>query len=645
MRGKTLIRDNKDTLLLIFILLLGTILRIYRLQDIPFTHDEFSALFRTRFDNFADLIALGVRNDGHPAGVQVFLYYWIRIFGDGEVAVKIPFILSGILSIYFIFRVGKEWFNTLVGLAAAAFVACMEYTIMYSQITRPYASGLLFVLIMVYAWSRYLFRPGKQALFYLGIYIIASALCAYNHYFSMFFAVIVGLSGLVFLKRRSYIHYLGALFIIVILFLPHFSISLNQFQIGGVGGWLGKPSNDFILRYIAYLFHFAWPVYTLVIAIVLLGILNWERPHFHKNKFHYLSAAWFLFPFLAGFFYSRYVDSVLQFSVLIFSFPWFLLLVLGMMPDWQGWRKPVIVALISITLFVSLITERQYYDLFYRDRFREFIVETDQTLQKYGKDNCMVIMDSHKKISNHYYESLGISFDHIHYGDLKDTREFARILENSTTDYLSIACDSESDLVLPNIVRNYYPRMLKKIDYYGGNYYVFSRDSFDIDEFYFMFRNDFDRKARFWSQGQASSYIDTIGMNDSSSYLMDSEQEFGPEFSRKVRSVLVHKNDIIDISVSVRDIDSVNNSLLVTVLNNNKGQVVWTASHFNWYGHAGDGWYRVYHTFRPAMDFDKKGLTLKIYIWNKDLNTYLIDDFRIDCRPGNRGLFGLLEEI
>ena len=105
MRGKTLIRNNKDTLLLIFILLLGTILRVYRLQDIPFTHDEFSALFRTRFDNFAELIAQGVRDDGHPAGIQVFLYYWIRLFGEGEVAVKIPFILSGILSIYFIYRV------------------------------------------------------------------------------------------------------------------------------------------------------------------------------------------------------------------------------------------------------------------------------------------------------------------------------------------------------------------------------------------------------------------------------------------------------------------------------------------------------------------------------------------------------------
>ena len=169
MRGTTLIRNHRDTLILLFILLLGTAFRIYRLQDIPFTHDEFSALFRTRFDSFAGLISGGVRIDTHPAGIQVFMYYWVRLFGEGEVAVKIPFILSGIVSIFMIYRLGKEWFNSMTGLISAAFVSGMEYTIMYSQIARPYISGFLLVLIMVMAWSRYLFRPGKHPWIHLGI--------------------------------------------------------------------------------------------------------------------------------------------------------------------------------------------------------------------------------------------------------------------------------------------------------------------------------------------------------------------------------------------------------------------------------------------------------------------------------------------
>ena len=463
MRGKALTRNNGDTIILLFILMLGTVLRIYRLQDIPFTHDEFSALFRTRFDSFADLINQGVKIDTHPAGIQVFMYYWVKLFGEGEVAVKIPFIFFGILSVYLIYRLGREWFNPLVGLISAACFSCMEYTIMYSQIARPYISGLMLVLIMVLAWTRYLFRPGKHQYMHLGVLVLTGSLCTYN--------------------------------------------------------------------------------------------------------------------------------------------------------------------------------------LFYRSRFKEFIVETDRTLQEYGRNNCLVIMDSHKKISEHYYQTLGIDFDHVHYDDLKDNREFAAVLERSTCGYLSLSCDSESDLVLPNIVRIYYPRMLKKIDYYGGNYYVFSRDTASDEEYFFRFQNDFNGEAKYWSEGMKEKYSDTIGFGNQNSYLMDGQQEFSPTFNRPLRSILVHRNDLIDISLAVRDLDSINSSLLVVVLNDGEKQISWTASKFEWYKPPGSDWYRVYHTFRPAVERNLKPLEVHVYLWNKDLQRYYIDDFRIDTRTGNHELFGLLERI
>ena len=46
--------SNKVALL--FILVLASALRFYKLDLIPFTHDEFSALFRTQFDSLSELI-------------------------------------------------------------------------------------------------------------------------------------------------------------------------------------------------------------------------------------------------------------------------------------------------------------------------------------------------------------------------------------------------------------------------------------------------------------------------------------------------------------------------------------------------------------------------------------------------------------
>ncbi len=41
-----------------------------------------------------ELIEGGVKVDGHPAGIHVFLYYWTKLFGTNEWIVKLPFIVS-----------------------------------------------------------------------------------------------------------------------------------------------------------------------------------------------------------------------------------------------------------------------------------------------------------------------------------------------------------------------------------------------------------------------------------------------------------------------------------------------------------------------------------------------------------------------
>lgn len=78
-------------------------------------YDEVSAWGRTGFSSFSELIQKGVKGDGHPAGIQVFLNYWRMLAGDTEAAFKFPFLIMGILSIWLAFRIGKFWFNDTVG--------------------------------------------------------------------------------------------------------------------------------------------------------------------------------------------------------------------------------------------------------------------------------------------------------------------------------------------------------------------------------------------------------------------------------------------------------------------------------------------------------------------------------------------------
>ncbi len=230
--------------ILFFILLVAAILRFYDYFSIPFTHDDFSALFRLNYDTFRELIEKGVKPDGHPAGVQIFLYYWTRLFGIKEWIVKLPFTIFGLLAVVLIFRIGKIWYNETIGLITAAYLASIQYTVMYSQIARPYISGLFLSLAMFYFWSLLIKNTDNKFNKNLLLFVVFATLCAYNHYFSLLFATIVGFSGLFFINKKYLPKYIAAGVAIALLFSPHLNISLAQFR---MAVWLGLANLIMIL--------------------------------------------------------------------------------------------------------------------------------------------------------------------------------------------------------------------------------------------------------------------------------------------------------------------------------------------------------------------------------------------------------------
>ncbi len=615
-------------------------------MEIPLTHDEFSVVFRTGYDSFADLIEQGVRVDVHPAGVQVFVNYWVALFGANAVAVKIPFILFGIFSILLVYKLGEEWFNPSVGLVTAVFIACLEYTVMYSQIARPYMSGMFFSLLMVYGWQRYLFSPGKSPIAWLVLYVLASAVCAYNHYFSLLFAAIVGVTGLFFITRRKLITYALAGLGIFALYIPHLPIFFHQFSEKGVEGWLGKPGNDFIIDYTGYIFHFSPLVYAMVALIIIVGIILQKGPGLLKSKFFYVSLAWFSLPILIGFFYSRYVNAVLQYSGLIFTFPFFLFLVFGNLPDFKKPVKYLAIPLISLVLILTLIYGRHYYSLFYQSRFKHVILDTEQTINQYGAEKCLVIMDTHKRISDYYYDALDIRIDHLQYEDFTDRRDFIDLLKNSREDYLSLAVNVRTDLALPGIIMQYFPNMIIKKDYFGGNYYLFSKRGSKLKgSLLYTSGNGLSGEEPGWSAIIDSLLLDSAGISGSPAYLMSGGQEFSPTFSFPLRELVFEKNDMIDVSVSIRNRDSLNQSLLVLGINGKHGLVEWTASHFQDYDPGNGEWYTVHHTFRTTPNLRRKNLQVSVYIWNRDKINFLSNDFIVRSRKGNPVLYGLMEKL
>ena len=295
----------KNNILLLIILLIATILRFWNYSEIPYTNDEFSALFRTHYASFSELISKGIIIDGHPAGIQIFIYYWVKIFGYSTMSVKFPFLFFGILSILVLYKIAKLWYNETVALICASFLASLQYTVMYSQIARPYISGLFFTLLMVYFLTKIILQKDGKKYTNCAFFIISASLCTYNHHFSLLFALIVAISGLFLLKRNQFLPYLLSGILIFVLYIPHLPVFFYQLKIGGVEGWLGKPNNDYLIVYLKYIFQYSIYVYFLVFGLIIFGLIQLKNnTNSFNKKYFILSIIWFLLPFLIGFFYS-----------------------------------------------------------------------------------------------------------------------------------------------------------------------------------------------------------------------------------------------------------------------------------------------------------------------------------------------------
>ena len=124
---------------------IGAVFRFYGFSDWSLSNDELSAIARTNFNSFSELIDKGIWVDGHPALIQIFEYYWIKLFGNSVFAVRLPFVLMGIGSSIYFYKLCTNWLNRNAALLGLALFISNYHFVLYSQVARPYVAGLFFV--------------------------------------------------------------------------------------------------------------------------------------------------------------------------------------------------------------------------------------------------------------------------------------------------------------------------------------------------------------------------------------------------------------------------------------------------------------------------------------------------------------------
>jgi len=614
--------ENRNDLInkciLLGILLVAAVLRFYDYFSIPFMHDEFSALFRTQFNSFSELIEKGAKIDGHPPAIQVFLYYWVKLFGYSEWIIKLPFTLCGLMSVVLIYLIAKKWYNETVGLISAAFLASIQYMVVYSQIARPYASGLFFSLAMVYFLSQLISNPEKHFYKNSAFYILFAALCAYNHHFSLLFATITGLTGLFLIQRRYVVKYLINAVIIMILYIPNIPIVLYQLKLGGIEGWLAKPHNDFIINYLSYAFQYSMVALFVVAGLVVFGLVKRAKINY---KLLLVSILWFSLPFLMGFFYSRYVNAVLQYSVLIFSFPFLLFILFGHIKKQKAVINIIIVAIILTTNTFLLVNERKHYTLFYNSPYIK-ILEDHETAQK-EHQNVVSFIDSYKNFTRYYWDKIPIRSPFFEINFFTEKELITLLKEQAEkADYLYLGIVSYNFPSTVPIIRDYFPRIEWQNNYQSGTTFLFSKGE----------RNR----------------TDTIHYAGSDSLFIDSSMLYSCSFSKPFYEIVYSKYNFIDVSVKVLVPENYDDVILVASLENEKRSIYWGGGNFSNYVSDDDigEWVTIHHSVKVSDIYLKeKDITFKTYIWNNGEQNFTVKDYSVFLREGNPVIYGLLFDI
>ncbi|MDL2308250.1 glycosyltransferase family 39 protein [Bacteroidales bacterium OttesenSCG-928-C03] len=464
---------NLHLLLLLIITAIGAFLRFYNIGKIPLTDDEISALSRTFFDHFSDLIELGVKRDGHPAGVQVFLWLWSKCFGYSEVILRLPFLLMGIACVPLIYIIAKIWYNKNAGLFAAAIVATSQYTILYSVLCRPYI-GLFPILLLLVFWSKTVFRKDFRWRNIIAFGVAASA-CAYTHQFAMLTAFLIAIAGLFFIDKKNSVRYLAGCALAILLYLPHLPILLNQISLKGVGNWLAPPTPSFLTDYLAYPVHFSWiSAIGVLVAIICCSHFNKNRLLKNRNKL-IISFILFILPVLIGYGYSIWVDPILQYSVLIFSFPFLLLFIVSFIKEEFDIRSCILIFIMMGSMIYGLTAERKHY-LVMQSQWREIsFKKVLDYRQQYGEHDVTASIKMYPEFIRFYEKKYNANLDNLlPKRDACSGYCLEDKIKNSNSNYLVAAGMDDAELI---IIRKYYPHLIEYTPCFTSEVYVFSKNN------------------------------------------------------------------------------------------------------------------------------------------------------------------------
>ena len=378
---------NKFLFLLLFVIFVGSVLRLYHLGKQSLWLDEAYSVLMSK--NLATLWFEQAQDSSPPLYYSI-LYYWIRLFGDSEFSIRLLSAIFGISLIPLIFVVGNSIFNKEAGIYAALFAAISPIHIYYSQEARMYT--LLALLSLSSFFLLDLSIKKKKNVFWFA-YAFITILALYTHNYG-FFLPIAGVCFYFFSfkKEQSPLpKFALSQLCIFIMYIPRLLIMARQIGTD-MNPWIGMPTlEDFGLTFLhfsilswrlpltAYVYTILKIIVPVYLVILLVGIIA-------SQKQKTFLVIYMVIPLILAFAISlkRPIYVAGRYDILVF--PAFCLLIAAGLSKIAP--RILRVSLLAIIVTATSIILYRYYFIYKKSDDREVV----NCVQNYVRRNDFIVV-------------------------------------------------------------------------------------------------------------------------------------------------------------------------------------------------------------------------------------------------------------
>lgn len=409
---------NSNFLLIVFLLFLTLFLAFYRAEASLWLDEAYSVLVAKQ--SFSELL-VSLENDAHPPLYYLLLGFWMKIFGDSEIAARSlsgVFYLGGVVVIYLL---GREIYEKRIGLLAAFLYALSPLATGTAHSVRMYALLGFLSALSTLLFAKIFLRNNSSRLVFC-LLIAVNALGTFTQIWFFFLLASQFFTYLILFYPQNRLKFLAlqvfSVLPFAILWVP---ILLMQLKVNATA-WMGRPGLAEITAVLLGFFgeRIAVIFYLLLAVLLFLSSRIWskekrgEAAQSFKEYFRLKSTLIFillftlsiLIPFLVGQF--KPIFGQTRFTII--ALPAFAVMLASLLYKFINLK-----ALTVFCVFLCGLVTFAFVKFHNRPQPCSDRNVTAQLLEKAADGDALLFTSSSRTTTDYYLNRFGRSDDFVKY--------------------------------------------------------------------------------------------------------------------------------------------------------------------------------------------------------------------------------------